>query len=98
MTSIGSSFGVPGSSDVNQMHLYDDVDANILSHHHTLGLAPGQSSPGDHIHNDRNGKKISVLDTLEAVSDVYTPTPVGGAINNFGNGTALGRYQRIGNI
>jgi hypothetical protein len=54
------SFGTPGSAnDVNRMHDYDDLDLTVLSHHHTLGIAGNQSSPGDHIHDAKTSKKIN---------------------------------------
>ena len=53
-------FGVPGSSDtdINRLHDYDDRDSSILAHHHTLGILPTQSSPGDHIHDGKTSKTL----------------------------------------
>jgi hypothetical protein len=61
------SFGTPGSAnDVNRMHDYDDLDLTVLSHHHTLGIAGNQSSPGDHIHDAKTSKKINYSSLLGA--------------------------------
>lgn len=52
-------FGIPGlsDSDINRLHDYDDRDSSILAHHHTLGITPNQSSPGDHIHDGKTSPK-----------------------------------------
>lgn len=56
-----SGFGVPGSgSDVNRLHDQDDLDIGQLSHHHSLGINSGQSSPGDHTHDGRTSKKLTI--------------------------------------
>lgn len=45
--------------EVNKLHSRDDVDKSSFAHHHTLGPKRGQASPGDHVHDGRNSKKIA---------------------------------------
>jgi len=53
------SFGNPSTpSDVNRFHDVDDVDIQILSHHHTLGITGTQASPGDHLHDNKTSRKL----------------------------------------
>jgi hypothetical protein len=58
---IGPNFGIPGSSDINRMHDYDDLDISSLSHHHSLGLQAAQASPGDHKHDGKTSQKLGLL-------------------------------------
>lgn len=44
--------------EVNSIHETDDVDSGTLAHHHTLGFGPGQSSPGNHLHDGTTSKKL----------------------------------------
>lgn len=62
-----TQFGAPGTGDIdtNLLHQRDDVDNNLFSHHHTLGIRSGQSSPGDHIHDNRTSKQL----LLNAISN-----------------------------
>lgn len=94
---VGPNFGVPGSTDINRLHDYDDIDQSILAHHHSLGIFPAQASPGDHIHDGRFSKRFSIINHTDYGHGLYAPTPSGGVVS-LGNGTAVGRYQRIGKI
>lgn len=104
MTSVFQpGFGVPGSGDVNQMHQYDDADVSFLSHHHTLGMAPGQASAGDHVHDNKTSKRLLVIDSADSDFGAYTPVVASGpggatAINALGNGSAAGRFVKVGQL
>lgn len=70
---VGIGFGVPGSGnqDVNRLHDYDDMDIGVLSHHHSLGIFPGQASPGDHIHDGKQSKLLAAVpSTILPVSEI----------------------------
>lgn len=49
---------VPTPAEVNKFHSNSDRDSSKTAQHHTLGIDPNQSSPGDHNHNGKNSKKI----------------------------------------
>lgn len=49
----------PNPEEVNEFHRYSDVDNGPDSQHHTLGIDPNQSSPGDHTHNGRTSRTLS---------------------------------------
>lgn len=55
---------VADSQAVTEFHKKDDLDASAVAHHHTLGNKPGQASPGDHVHNGINGKRILAGTTI----------------------------------
>jgi len=55
------------SEEVNFFHLNSDKDAGATALHHTLGLGPGQASPGNHNHDGRNSKRVE-LKNLEGQS------------------------------
>jgi hypothetical protein len=59
------SFQSPNpSEEVNFFHLNSDKDAGPTALHHTLGLGPGQASPGNHNHDGRNSKKVELKNLL----------------------------------
>lgn len=41
----------PSAEEVEDFHTNADVDTRVESIHHTLGAAPTQASPGNHIHD-----------------------------------------------
>lgn len=43
---------------VAQFHNRSDVDAGIMSQHHTLGIRHVNAAYGDHSHNNKNSAKI----------------------------------------
>lgn len=91
-------FGIPGGgADVNRMHDYDDLDVSPLSHHHSLGIQPGQATAGDHIHDGKLSKKISMDNLTDYKRANFTPTPFGG-VNAFNAGVAQGKYQKYGHL
>jgi hypothetical protein len=45
-------------------HIGADTDASTLAIHHTLGPKPFQASPGSHIHNGKDSKRIDYNDLL----------------------------------
>lgn len=86
-----------GGADVNRLHDQDDRDLTTLSHHHTLGIFPAQASPGDHLHDGKQSKKIpytSVTGTPTVVSPSITlpVSEVGyGAVPAIGVGLTYAR-------
>ena len=66
MPSMSSKAPNP-SEEVNFFHLNSDKDAGATALHHTLGLGPGQASPGNHNHDGRNSKRVE-LKNLEGQS------------------------------
>lgn len=48
--------------EVNAFHLNSDKDSSATALHHTLGLNPGQASPGNHTHDGKNSKRIKFDD------------------------------------
>jgi hypothetical protein len=48
--------------EVNAFHLNSDRDSSATALHHTLGLNPGQASPGNHTHDGKNSKRIKFDD------------------------------------
>lgn len=81
-TNPGAS-AVPNPEEVNNFHRYDDLDNFPESHHHTLGIDPNQSSPGDHTHDGRTSKVLQgyALTTHDHGTAGQTPT---GSILAFG--------------
>lgn len=71
MTSSYSSFnGKPGFEEVNDFHTNSDVDDRLESQHHTLGVAPYQASPGDHIHDGKSSRRIKFSDIEGGIFDI----------------------------
>lgn len=63
----GDPFGVqrsdqndttPPAQQVNLFHKNADTDSSIEAAHHTCGSRRNQASPGDHIHDGKNCRKI----------------------------------------
>lgn len=48
----------PGPQQVNDFHLKSDKDSSITAQHHSLGARRNQASPGDHIHDGKNCRKL----------------------------------------
>lgn len=48
----------PSPQEVNSFHSRSDVDSSALAQHHTVGIKHDQTSPGDHMHNGQNSKKL----------------------------------------
>lgn len=63
MPSMSSKAPNP-SEEVNFFHLNSDKDAGATALHHTLGLGPGQASPGNHNHDGRNSKRVELKNLL----------------------------------
>lgn len=66
MTSF--SGGLVSPEGVNDLHALDDVDVGPLSHHHSLGIGSGQSSPGNHSHNGRDSVTLTPA-TAASITD-----------------------------
>lgn len=49
---------------INQAHANSDKDTSQAAQHHTLGASRNQASPGDHIHDGRQSKKLGTGLTL----------------------------------
>lgn len=73
----------PSPEEVNLFHLNSDKDSGATALHHTLGLNPGQASPGNHTHDGKNSKRINFSDIDGGLwnidggipSTIYTPIP-----------------------
>jgi len=63
----------PTSIETNKAHSNSDVDTGVTAQHHTLGIAHNQGSPGDHIHDGKNSKRIG------KGKDLAFPTTAGAA-------------------
>lgn len=50
----------PPAQKVTFDHQRSDVDSSRRSQHHTLGTSRNQSSPGDHVHDGVNGRKLGL--------------------------------------
>lgn len=48
----------PDPRTVNQFHDRDDVDSGPHAHHHTIGMARNQASPGTHVHDGVSSRKL----------------------------------------
>lgn len=71
MTTPQTPVGGPeqnGPSQVAAFHRNSDVDSSPLAQHHTLGIRPNQSSPGDHTHNGRDSRELDVYSKSETYS------------------------------
>lgn len=97
-----SSFYGPKETDaaiVNSFHLSSDVDKSEISQHHTLGILGTQASPGDHTHDGRSSKKLT-LGNLEGNSVPFTV--VGGTLGTqptFSSAPLFtGSYTKLGNL
>lgn len=55
----GNVTGDSTPEQVNRFHRYSDKDTGPDSQHHSLGVDPNQSSPGDHNHDGANSLKIA---------------------------------------
>jgi hypothetical protein len=98
MVQINPRASVP-AEEVNLFHLNSDRDAGPTSQHHTLGLGPSQASPGNHIHDGRNSKRIE-LKNLLGQSIVFTVE--GGTLGTQPTFTGAplftGTYTKWGNM
>lgn len=54
-----SKWSGAASQYVNKLHSRSDVDRSARAQHHTLGFRPNQASPGNHVHDGGNSKKIA---------------------------------------
>lgn len=43
---------------VQQIHQNDDLDTAKDAHHHSLGIGPNQSAPGNHTHDGSNSSQL----------------------------------------
>lgn len=70
-TGLSTSFGnKPTPDEVNDFHTNSDVDDRLESQHHTLGSAPFQASPGDHIHDGKSSRRIKFSDIEGGIFDI----------------------------
>ena len=97
-----SSFYGPQETDaaiVNSFHLSSDVDKSAISQHHTLGILGTQASPGSHIHDGTDSKKLK-LSNLESESiDFAVLGGTDGTQPTFSSDPLFtGSYTRFGNI
>jgi hypothetical protein len=98
MVQLNPRASVP-AEEVNLFHLNSDRDAGSTAQHHTLGLGPGQASPGNHNHDGRNSKR---LDLKELTSKSVPFTVAGGTLGTQPTFTGAplftGSYTKIGNL
>jgi hypothetical protein len=87
------------AQEVNLFHLNSDRDAGPTAQHHTLGLNPGQASPGNHNHDGRNSKRVE-LKNLAGQSIPFTVE--GGTLDTQPTFTGAplftGTYTKWGNM
>lgn len=90
---------VPTPEEVNFYHLASDKDSGPGALHHTLGLGPSQASPGNHNHDGKNSKRIS-LASLQGKSISFQVQ--GGALETQPTFTGAplftGSYTLMGNL
>jgi hypothetical protein len=89
------------SEEVNFFHLNSDKDAGPTALHHTLGLGPGQASPGNHNHDGRNSLKIKLSNvTWDNTSIPFTVVfgTTGTQPTFTGAPLVTGSYTRWGNM
>jgi len=70
MTSVGDPNRRLTPTEVAELHISADTDAQPSAIHHTIGLSGTQASPGNHTHNGRDSRTIDSL--------ANPSTPVGG--------------------
>jgi hypothetical protein len=107
MVQINPRASVP-VEEVSLFHLNSDRDAGPTAQHHTLGLGPGQASPGNHNHDGRNSKRIKLQDIdgsveLKNLVGVSIPfTVAGGTLGTQPTFTGAplftGSYTKWGNL
>lgn len=89
------------SEEVNFFHLNSDKDAGPTALHHTLGLGPGQASPGNHNHDGRNSLKIKLSNVVWDNASIEF-TVLGGTSGTQPTFTGAplftGSYTKVGNI
>lgn len=88
----------PNPDQVNEFHRYADTDASPDAQHHTLGVDPNQSSPGDHNHDGRNSAFLSETSHIHpGLTPVGSITMYGGGVAPTGwllcNGAAVSRTE-----
>jgi len=54
----------PSAQAVEDFHENSDLDSRPEAQHHTLGAGPGQSSPGDHIHDGGDSELLLLSETI----------------------------------
>ena len=91
--------GSTSYDEVKTLHRDSDVDESPIAQHHTLGILPNQAAHGDHVHDGKSSRKVSVKD-LQGVGIVYIPVvSTGGTQPTFsGDPLVTGSYTKIGNI
>ncbi len=82
----------PGPKELNDLHTYDDVDASLYAHHHTLGTKPYQAAPGNHGH----AALTALAAGLDGSWTTYTPTLTNMSVGSGGGALNLGWYKKIG--
>lgn len=100
MPSMSSKFPNP-SEEVNFFHLNSDKDAGATALHHTLGLGPGQASPGNHDHDGRNSRRVKLSNVVWDIhSENFTVQGGTSGTQPTFTGAPLftGSYTRYGNL
>lgn len=89
--------------DLRGAHVLDDVDSNVYSWHHTLGMQPNQASSGAHDHEGVNSKRLLIANAIQEFFDGFIPwTPTwstsGATQPTVGNGSLRGEYLKLGDF
>ena len=87
------------SEQVNFLHLNSDKDAGSGALHHTLGMRPSQASPGSHVHNGRDSKRVDLSNLTGSSTDFVIVGGTTGTQPTFSGAPMFtGSYTRWGNI
>jgi hypothetical protein len=81
---------IPTSVESLKEHTNADTDGSQTSLHHTLGQGHNQSSPGDHIHDGKNSKRIG------AKKNPAFPTTAGAAYSQAQMQTVIDALRTLG--
>ena len=87
------------AQEVNLFHLNSDRDAGPTAQHHTLGLNPGQASPGNHTHDGRNSKRVELKNLAgQSIPFVVEGGTLGTQPTFTGAPLFTGTYTKWGNM
>lgn len=89
MPLFGPNGDIISPVEVSRLHMYDDLDAGALAHHHTLGNRQNQAAPGNHNH-DADYAALSIQTALEKTMTAFTPS-----FGNVTSGAGVGYFKLI---
>jgi hypothetical protein len=73
----------PSSREVIQLHKNSDVDSSPNAHHHRLGPARNQASPGDHNHRGGTSKQLGTDITITGLLAPGTVAQVDAVVDSI---------------